>query len=333
MALFHSMHPRERDILSPDEILQLTALEQGHKLCKREAAFYGFCAGVLACTASTPIRHAAFGASSLFRIPAFVRDTARSTGILSLWRGNSTACVMIGPKCAVRYAVYNSVMSYLSDEETPTTLHRVIAGTLASTTAELAAFPFNVIRHRQRPGDGLFKTFSDIVNREGFHALGDGILRNAAVALPVDIVYHATLGGVVSALEGTSSALQSLGCAALATTLSTTITYPLEVVKRGVNSRNERGETVFQSVRQCFQHIAKEKGVGGFYEGLGTTLIARIPFVAVEVTFLEGVQRTIRHLQQRKIAKFMDEVRADRARKEEELQKAKVQSVRSWSWF
>ena len=148
------MHPRERDILSPDEILQLTALEQGHKLCKREAAFYGFCAGVLACTASTPIRHAAFGASSLFRIPAFVRDTARSSGILSLWRGNSTACVMIAPKCAVRYAVYNSVMSYLTDEENPTTLHRVIAGTLASTTAELAAFPFNVIRHRQRPAGG-----------------------------------------------------------------------------------------------------------------------------------------------------------------------------------
>lgn len=327
------MRSPERDTLSPDEILQLTALEQGHKLAKREAAFYGLCAGIFACTASTPFRHAAVSCSSLFQIPRFVRDTARADGFLSLWRGNSTACVMIAPKCAIRYAVYNSVMSYLSDEENPATLHRVIAGSLASTVAEFAAFPLNVIRHRQRPGEGLFKTFSDIVNREGFQALSDGILNNAAVAFPVDVVHHATLGALASALNGPSGALQSLGCAALSTTLATTITYPFEVVKRGVNSRNERGETVFRSVRECFQHVAQEKGVAGFYEGLGSTLLARVPFVAVEVTFLEGVQRTIRHLQQRKIARFMAEIEADRARKEEELQRAKVQSIRSWSWF
>lgn len=310
-----------------DELLELTALDTEPKMIKREAAFYGFCAGVLACTASTPFRRAAFSVSSLLSIPAFLRDTTRADGLLGLWRGNSAACLMIAPKCALRYAVYKTSISTDTSD-----VGRILAGAAASTIAELATFPFTVIKNRQRAGDGLFKTFSDIVNKEGFHALGDGALRNALVTLPVDLVHQVTFREISRRL-GNGSALRNLGCISLSTMIATTLTFPFEVVKRGVNSRNENGGAVFRSIGECCAHIARERGVSGFYEGLGRTIFARIPFVAAEITFLQGVQSTLRHIHQLRVARAVERINEEKKRQEEEKQRAKVQPIRSWSWF
>lgn len=308
-----------------DEILQKSALQCDRKMSRTKTTFYGLSAGILATTVSTPFVRASADIDSIKLLASYFKNARNEHGLLSLWQGNTRACLVTAPKVAFRYLLYNRIRGSLYNSKPLTTFGHFIAGSTSSSITEFVFYPFTVIKNNGTNNDGLFRTFSDIVNQRGFRGLYRGALNNTLITLPVDLFHNLTYSCFRNLTKG---GFGTFTTASLSSALSTCVTYPCEVIKRVINKQE-----LPESLVDCIRRTVADKGPRGLYEGLTKTLMTRVPYVATELALLEGIQRTIHRIQQRKSEKLALQLRPQKQQEKEREQKKDAPLERSWSWW
>lgn len=279
-----------------DEVLESTKPTRKIRT-NTERFIYGAAIGTLATCVSSPFKIAAAQCPSFLRFPNYLRTKTKREGIFSLWTGNSTECLLNAPKSALRYLLFSLIRENVFREEDLNPLQYFFASSSAYSLTDFALFPLVVIRNRKTENHGLFRTFSDIVNNEGWTALYEGAVKGNVLRLPTNLSNNLIYSFLRSSSHGF---VRRIATISLSTIVGTSLTYPFEVMSLAANSRNDQGKLIYKSLKDCIVQTIKNKSLWQLYDGLPRALLAKIPYAAVETTFFDSIEDTINHLKKKR---------------------------------
>jgi len=221
----------------------------------------------------------------------WLRHGYRTEGLLSLWRGNTATLARIVPYSAINFMAFEQYKVLLEVKpETPGYL-RFLAGSLAGTTGQLCTYPLDRARAVMAVTPGakyrnLSSVFLAIYRQEGPLALYRGLTPTLLGVIPyagTSFYTYETLkrwaverragpGGGGAALP---SPLERLGAGAVAGLLGQTASYPLDIVRRRMQTGRQLGRgDKYRSVGGTLYTVYRREGVyRGLYKGLSMNLI------------------------------------------------------------
>jgi len=224
----------------------------------------------------------------------WLRHGYRTDGLLSLWRGNSATMARIVPYSAIQFMSFEQYRTVLRVDEPGTPgAARFLAGSAAGVTGQLATYPLDKARavmavtSGQKKYSSLVTVLLKIRRDEGVLALYRGLLPSMMGV----IVYAGTSFFTYGTLkawaveresqkrgggnEWSPSPMHRLLAGALAGLLGQTASYPLDIVRRRMQTSAAlgRGEK-YASAPATFLHVLRHEGVRrGLYKGLSMNFI------------------------------------------------------------
>ena len=251
-------------------------------------------------------------------------------GLLSLWKGNGTSVLHRFPFSAINFYCYEGMLDILNpgrkvdddedihDEVKDESLHRLIAGGVAGSTACIACYPLDLVRTRlttQLDGKEHYKGITDafvkIVRYEGFTGLYSGIAPTLMVAVPSFSISYMVYGSLKEwCIEDelfynlrkvdTKTGEEKLGfkltlmCGAISGTMSTLVTFPFDTVRRRMQIQSLHfppGERL-SGIQMIFD-LLKKDGFKGFYRGLTPEILKVVPMVGTMFTVYEFMKEKL----------------------------------------
>ncbi|KAI0041003.1 mitochondrial carrier [Auriscalpium vulgare] len=254
-------------------------------------------------------------------------------GFRGFMRGNGINCIRIIPYSAVQFTTYEQLKKWFTrggrrELDTPT---RLVSGALAGITSVCTTYPLDLVRSRLSiatasmlsPGAPVSTTSSSaqpasssahhrltrprselttwgmtlkVVREEGgVRALYRGLVATAMGVAPyvgINFAAYEALRGVITP-PGKSSVWRKLSCGALAGSISQTLTYPFDVLRRkmqvvGMNSGalGYKYNGAFDAARV----IIRTEGMRGMYRGLWPNLLKVAPSIATSFFTYELVK-------------------------------------------
>lgn len=238
----------------------------------------------------------------------------RNEGLLAFWKGNGTSVIHRFPYSAVNFLAYESVKAELERDGETTPLMRFISGAIAGATATLSCYPLDLIRTRLATQldahieyRGISHAFHRILTEEGISGLYRGVGPTLGVAVPnlaINFTIYETLKEHMLIYRSQQrqyevehlAVHETLLCGAIAGVISSTSTFPVDVVRRRMQlhgmycakSRQKR-PSAFKLASSLF----KEQGVRGFYRGLAPELLKVVPMVGITFGCFDRIKRML----------------------------------------
>ncbi len=282
--------------------------------------FAGGVAGALSRTLTAPLERLALlmqvqkmqrtmssGASFKYRYSGVLgglRVMVKEGGFGSLFWGNMTNLARLIPTRGISFSLFEQFKAWKStvDSETgqvslPSLPWMAVGGSASSAAAAMLCYPLDVIRTRvtvQKGGTVPYKSALGICKTIGVREMYQGFTPSmiktvpewglnfalfdylrAHVAEPLD-----ELGDVVGTRETSARALQLLACGAVASVVSQTLIYPLDVIRRKMQVENWSGAVKPDGIVGTYRRILRTKGWRGLYSGLAPTYLRVVPATA-----------------------------------------------------
>lgn len=183
-------------------------------------------------------------------------------------------------------------------------IHKFIAGATAGTAAVVGCYPLDLVRTRlttelegQEHYKGIRDAFKKILTEEGFMGFYSGIAPTLLVAVPNFAISYSVYGTLkehaldddlfynlrkIDADSGESKLgfLLTVLCGASSGCLSTTITFPMDTIRRRMQIQNLHIDAKDRlSSRQQLMHLIHDEGVLSLYRGLTPEILKVIPMV------------------------------------------------------
>lgn len=251
-----------------------------------------------------------------------LRELAAREGLRSLWRGNGVTIVHRLPYSAANFWVYEAVNEQWKrviparGSFAPTDVtRRFVAGGLAGLAACTLAYPLDLVRTRlaaQVGGAGAYhgiaNTLQTIVRDEGPRGLYRGLgatLAQVAPSLAINYAAYETMRSAwVKAASRDQTDTQSpeplptvpatLACGSAAGLISSTATFPLDLVRRRLQLQGSHGSVeVYASYGAVFRSIWRQEGWRGFYAGILPEYYKVVPGVAIAFCSYELLKRSL----------------------------------------
>lgn len=217
----------------------------------------------------------------------FLLRTYHQEGFLALWRGNTATMVRIVPYAAIQYCSFEQYKHLLLKENTQflPPLQRYLTGSLAGVTAASVTYPLDVARARMAVTqkctyNTLMEVFLKVYRTEGLMTLYKGFAPSLAGVVPYAGTSFFTYESLKKwHLENSSTHeithMNKLGFGALAGLLGQTASYPLDIVRRRMQTAGVTGMTdVYTSLSSTFMYVWRTEGItGGLYKGLSMNWI------------------------------------------------------------
>jgi len=271
--------------------------------------------------------------SSMYRhtADALVR-TARHEGLRGLYRGFSVAAVGGAPATCLYLTSYELFAAQLNGlgvfepaaGAAPSAAVPFCAGMLAETLSCLLWVPIDVIKERLQvqnsPGAraansaagyrGPLHAGRAILRHEGARGLYKGYAATLLSFGPFSALYfgfYAPLKELAAPKDASAepSVLATLGAAALAGSLASFLTNPLDLVKlrlqvqRGAAAGGGgAGATTYRGVGHGLGAVVKAEGVAGLFKGAGARVAFHAPSTAITMTAFEKIKAMILARQQ-----------------------------------
>ncbi|KAI6650488.1 hypothetical protein LOD99_7540 [Oopsacas minuta] len=212
---------------------------------------------------------------------------AREDNITSLWRGNSATLTRIVPYAAIHFAAYEQLKYNLRTDDNQKflpPLRQILAGSTAGAVATLFTYPLDIARARlavtkKHVYSNLYRAVVSVARKEGVFNLWRGITPSLIGILPyagTSFFTFETLKRLHFERKGTdASSLYKLLYGAIAGALGQTASYPLDIVRRRMQTA---GLEVCSSpqgsmLRTLIYVVRYEGGVLGLYKGLSMNWI------------------------------------------------------------
>ncbi|XP_055377639.1 mitochondrial coenzyme A transporter SLC25A42 [Condylostylus longicornis] len=281
----------------------------------------GATAGALAKTTIAPLDRTKINFQINKNIPysfgaalGFIRNTYEKEGFLSLWRGNSATMARIIPYAAIQFAAHEQWKRILKvDQEKETKIRRFVAGSLAGITSQSLTYPLDLARARMAVTDKysgyktLRQVFLKIWVEEGPRTLYRGYFATILGVIPyagASFFTYETLKRKYFELTDTTklSMVMSLICGACSGVVGQTASYPLDIVRRRMQTMGVRKDTgQYNTILSTLKKIYREEGLkNGFFKGLSMNWIKGPIAVGISFSTYDSIKEFIRELHQYK---------------------------------
>uniref|UniRef100_T1HHT9 Uncharacterized protein n=1 Tax=Rhodnius prolixus TaxID=13249 RepID=T1HHT9_RHOPR len=210
----------------------------------------------------------------------FIGETYRKDGFISLWRGNSATMARIIPYAAIQFTSHEQWKRLLNvdtgKEKEHNDTRRFMAGSLAGITSQTMTYPLDLARARMAVTNkekyhSLIQVFVSIWKEEGPYAFYKGYIPTILGVIPyagVSFYTYGTLQNWFVYEFGGANAFTNLICGAIAGMLGQSSSYPLDIVRRRMQTSAVTGQ-VYHSVLGTLVKVYREEGlVQGIYKGL-----------------------------------------------------------------
>lgn len=241
----------------------------------------------------------------------WLRHGYRTDGLLSLWRGNTATLARIVPYSAINFMSFEQYKRLLGVNKPGSPgYRRFLAGSLAGTTGQLATYPLDRARAVMAVTPGkeyrnLFVVFIKIFREEGFLALYRGLTPTLLGVIPyagTSFYTYETLKQAAIKRKGGDedhpmlpSPLERLASGAVAGLLGQTASYPLDIVRRRMQTATQLGKgDKYNSVIGTLVTVYRNEGIfRGLYKGLSMNLIKGPVAVSIAYTTNDYVRLAI----------------------------------------
>lgn len=139
-------------------------------------------------------------------------------------------------------------------------------------------------------------TLKIIREEGGVRALYRGLVTTAVGVAPyvgINFAAYEFLRGVITP-PGKNSVVRKLVCGALAGSISQTLTYPFDVLRRKMQVTGMKGGSVkYDGALHALSSVVKTEGVKGLYRGLWPNLLKVAPSIATSFFTYELVKELL----------------------------------------
>ncbi|KAH8271290.1 hypothetical protein KR018_005815 [Drosophila ironensis] len=259
--------------------------------------FSGAAAGAVAKTVIAPLDRTKINFQIRNDVPfsfrasvLYLQNTYTKEGVLALWRGNSATMARIIPYAAIQFTAHEQWRRILQVDKngSSTKGRRFLAGSLAGITSQSLTYPLDLARARMAVTDRytgyrtLRQVFVKIWVQEGPMTLFRGYWATVLGVIPyagTSFFTYETLKREYHEMHGSNSkpnTLVSLGFGAAAGAAGQTASYPLDIVRRRMQTmrvNTAKGER-YPTILETLWKIYREEGIkNGFYKGLSMNWI------------------------------------------------------------
>ncbi|XP_032071814.1 mitochondrial coenzyme A transporter SLC25A42 [Thamnophis elegans] len=275
----------------------------------------GALAGAVAKTAVAPLDRTKiifqvssnkFSAKEAYRL---IYRTYLSEGFFSLWRGNSATMVRVVPYAAIQFCAHEEYKQLLGSYygfqgKALTPLPRFIAGSLAGITASMLTYPLDLVRARmavtpKEMYSNIIHVFMRISHEEGLKTLYRGFSPTILGVIPYAGLSFFTYETLKKLHADHSNGrepypLERLAFGACAGLIGQSASYPLDVVRRRMQTAGALGYSS-QSILPTMRDIIREAGlVRGLYKGLSMNWVKGPVAVGISFTTFDLMQILLR---------------------------------------
>ncbi|CAH1109048.1 unnamed protein product [Psylliodes chrysocephalus] len=237
----------------------------------------------------------------------FILKTLKSEGILALWRGNSATMARIVPHAAIQFTAHEQWKRILKvDQAGGTTPGKLfLAGSLAGVTSQSLTYPLDLARARmavtsRQEYSTLRQVFMKIYHLEGITVLYRGYVPTILGVIPyagVSFFIYDTLKRLYREHvdpKQTPHPLASLGFGAIAGMLGQSSSYPLDIVRRRMQT-DTNGQ--YSTIVGTLKYVYKREGLKrGLYKGLSMNWIKGPISVGISYATYDNVKDFLRNI-------------------------------------
>lgn len=246
----------------------------------KEYLVAGGVAGVVSRTAIAPIERvkilfqigkASAGSSSGAGWTTLPAQILRDEGVAAFWKGNTAAVVRVLPYMSLTFLSYEEYKAGMQSLGTGKTVSALTAGSLAGLTAVALTYPLDMVRASMATPSSTHTSMAgamqSIVQTRGVGALYSGISATMVGVAPyAGLKFSAyeglkgVLGSVAGVQESELKPWQRVWAGAVAGLIAQTAVYPLDVVRRRMQTHDGKGK-LYDSPVHALRTIAREEGV------------------------------------------------------------------------
>uniref|UniRef100_A0A8C7HJW0 Mitochondrial coenzyme A transporter SLC25A42 n=3 Tax=Oncorhynchus TaxID=8016 RepID=A0A8C7HJW0_ONCKI len=278
----------------------------------------GALAGALAKTAVAPLDRTKIifqGRQQHFSHEAYrlIYRTYLKDGFLSLWRGNSATMVRVIPYAAIQFCAHEQYKRLLGgyfgfQGKALPPVPRLLAGSMAGTTAAMLTYPLDMVRARmavtpKEMYSNIIHVFVRISREEGLKTLYRGFTPTILGVVPyagLSFFTYETLKKMHAERSGRPQpySYERLVFGACAGLLGQSASYPLDVVRRRMQTAGVTGHTYGTILGTMRDIVAEEGVVRGLYKGLSMNWVKGPIAVGISFTTFDMTQILLKKLYQ-----------------------------------
>lgn len=252
-----------------------------------QSLFAGAVAGAVAKTVIAPLERTKISfqvdsqSFSFLKAFQFLVKSYKTDGLLSLWRGNSATMARIVPYAAIQFASYEQYKHLLrpssSHEQALSPPRRFIVGSLAGMTATICTYPLDLTRARmalmhQHVPHAFVHTFTSVLRAKGVRGLYRGVWPTLVGIIPYSGTSFFTFETLKKLHQDYShkppSPITRLVFGALAGLLGQTVTYPMDIVRRRMQTEGAALPVAYNSIVSTLSYVYRTEGVRGLFKGV-----------------------------------------------------------------
>ncbi|XP_071782120.1 mitochondrial coenzyme A transporter SLC25A42-like [Centroberyx gerrardi] len=320
----HRVHDHQSALpVAQDTVLSLPPSSQPEDFRQRwtvlDSLLCGAFAGAVAKTVIAPLDRTKiifqvssnrFSAKEAFRL---IYCTYMKDGLLSLWRGNSATMVRVIPYAAIQFCSHEQYKRLLGSHyglqgKALPPLPRLLAGSLAGTTAVMLTYPLDMMRARmavtaREMYSNIMHAFVRISQEEGVRTLYRGFTPTILGVIPyagITFFTYETLKKLHAEKTKRSQPYphERLAFGACAGLIGQSASYPLDVVRRRMQTAGVTGSTYGTILGTMREIVTQEGVVRGLYKGLSMNWVKGPIAVGVSLTTFDLTHSLLHKLHQ-----------------------------------
>ncbi|XP_012268847.2 mitochondrial coenzyme A transporter SLC25A42 [Athalia rosae] len=273
----------------------------------------GAIAGALAKTTIAPldrtkinfqISHQPYSAKAAGK---FLVNSYKNDGLLSLWRGNSATMARIVPYAAIQFTAHEQWKRILGvDGPEKSKILSFLAGSLAGVTSQGLTYPLDLARARMAVTQKteyrtLRQMFSRIYRQEGVTAFYRGFTPTILGVVPYagfSFFTYETLKQLLAVYTVNSSGLSAISaliCGAVAGMVGQTSSYPLDIVRRRMQTSAIKGDA-YHTITTTVVKIYTGEGAFAFFKGLSMNWVKGPVAVGISFATYDVIRNGLRNV-------------------------------------
>ncbi|XP_068599491.1 mitochondrial coenzyme A transporter SLC25A42-like [Brachionichthys hirsutus] len=252
-----------------------------------------------------------FSAKEAFRL---IYCNYMKDGLLSLWRGNSATMVRVMPYAAIQFCSHEQYKNQLAgyygyQGKALPPFPRFLAGSLAGTTAAMLTYPLDMVRARmavtaREMYSNIMHVFVRISQEEGIKTLYRGFTPTILGVIPYAGITFFTYESLKKLhTEKTKRSqpypVERLAFGACAGLIGQSASYPLDVVRRRMQTAGVTGSSYSTMLVTMREIVAHEGVMRGLYKGLSMNWVKGPVAVGISLSTFDMTQNFLLKLHQR----------------------------------
>ncbi|XP_038638883.1 calcium-binding mitochondrial carrier protein SCaMC-2-like isoform X2 [Scyliorhinus canicula] len=234
------------------------------------------------------------------KISGGIRAMIKEGGVSSMWRGNLTNILKIGPELAFKFMAYEELKSAIAAEpENLGIKGRFLAGSMAGAFSQTATYPVEMLKTRmmlRKTGEPreLYAQISNIFKHEGISTFYRGYVPNILGIIPyagIDLAVYETMKNLWIKRYTTGNErpnmLLVVGSATTSNVVGQLASYPLMLIHTRMQAEVIAKGMRKPRMREYFWNILDKDGLLGFYRGFTANLLKAVPSVCISYVLYE----------------------------------------------